>query len=121
MLWRPMNNNNMIIIDKGKVNIKVDDFVNMKSKGMWQNIKGMQIGKDTIEIVCISEEIKNKINTNGVNTHGQLLLARSEMPVFVNVSLTGCHWKCPRKSSIDIYPNMVKLRATSWSNLKSWV
>ena len=36
---------------------------------MWQNIKGMQVGKDIIEIVCDSEDIKNKILTNGLNIH----------------------------------------------------
>ena len=39
--------NNTIIIDKGKTNINIDDFVKvMQEKELWKNIKGMQVGRD---------------------------------------------------------------------------
>ena len=62
----------------------------------------MQVGRDIIEIVCDNDEIKNKIVTNGVNNHGQLLLARSEMSIFVNVSLTAVPLEMPPEI-IDMY------------------
>ena len=81
---------NTIIIHKGTNNINTQEFVSdMSSQGLWKYIKGMQISKENIELVCINDDVRNNILTNGINTHGQLLLARSEMPTFTNVSLLG--------------------------------
>ena len=87
---------NTIIIHTGTNNINPEQFINdMSSQGLWKDIKGMQISKENIEIVCIDEDVRNNILTNGINTHGQLLLARSEMPTFTNVSLMGVPLEMP--------------------------
>ena len=61
--------------------------------------------------VCIEEEIRNKLLTEGVNTHNQHLLVTSEMPLFVNVSLMGVPLELP--------PHVVDLEMKKYGDVKS--
>ena len=77
---------NTILVHKGNTLINIPRFVEdmVKQEETWKGIKGMQNGKSHIELVCIEEEIRNKLLTEGVNTHNQHLVVTSEMPLFVN-------------------------------------
>ena len=85
---------NTILVHKGNTLINIPRFVDdMVKQGTWKGIKGMQNAKS--HIVCIEEEIRNKLLTEGVNTHNQHLLVTSEMPLFINISLMGVPLELP--------------------------
>ena len=103
---------NTLLIHKGNTVINIPRFVeDMVKQGLWKGIRGMQNSKSHIELCCIEDEIKNKLLTEGVNTHDQHLLVTSEMPLFTNVSLMGVPLELP--------PHVVELEMRKYGDIKS--
>ena len=70
---------------------------------------GIQRRGDKVEIVSKSEELKQKLYNNGLNVNGYLVQARTDMPMFVNVSLMGVPLELPEEYVTEVLSDYVEI------------